>query len=169
VNPLSHEAWVTSLDLARVVRLSASGAALDTITGFGGPIGIAVDAGRGRVWVADAAANQVVALSPSGAVQFRIAGEPVPRAITVDAATGEAWVTLGGAGAVARLSPAGQEVQRVGGLSDPWGIALDDLDARAGLLAARRTAGRDAALPRVARPSLTRRPRVAPHARAQKL
>jgi DNA-binding beta-propeller fold protein YncE len=130
VDPQTHEAWVTSLDHARVVRIAADGTLLDTLTTFAGPIGIAVDASRGRVWVADAAADQVVALSTAGAVQFRIGPEPLPREIALDPVSGEAWVTLGGAGAVARLSPDGRELQRVGGLTDPWGIALDDLNVR---------------------------------------
>jgi DNA-binding beta-propeller fold protein YncE len=131
VDRVTHEAWVSSLELGRVVRLSPGGTPLDTVTACAGPIGLAVDATRRRIWVADAAADQVVALAPDGTVQFRITGQAEPREIALDEATGEAWVTLAAAGAVARLSPAGQEVLRVGGMGGPWGIALDDVNGRA--------------------------------------
>ncbi len=130
VDPVTHEAWVTSLLLGRIVRLSPGGAALDTITACAGPIGIAVDATHRRIWVADAAADRVVALSPDGTLEFLIAGQAEAREIAIDEATGEAWVTLAAAGAVARLSPTGVEILRVGGLGGPWGIALDDVNAR---------------------------------------
>ena len=135
VDPVTHEAWVSSLALGRVVRLSPDGTALDTITACAGPIGIAVDATRRRIWVADAGAGRVLALSPDGTVQFVITGQAEAREIAIDEATGEAWVTLAAAGAVARLSPAGFEILRVGGMGSPWGIALDDLSARATPLA----------------------------------
>ena len=130
VDPVTHEAWVTSLARGQVVRLSAGGAPLDTLAVCTGPIGIAVDATRRRIWVADAAADQVVALAPDGTVQFRIAGQAEPREIAVDETTGEAWVTLAAAGAVSRLSPSGREILRVGGLGGPWGLALDDVNRR---------------------------------------
>ena len=130
VDSLTHEAWVTSLLLGRIVRVSPGGTPLDTVTAAVGPIGIAVDALRRRVWVADAAGNQVLALSPDGTVQFRISGLAEAREIVVDGSSGEAWVTLTAAGAVARLSPAGHEILRVGGLTGPWGIVLDDVSAR---------------------------------------
>ena len=130
VDPVTHEAWVSSLSLGRIVRLSPGGSVLDTITACAGPIGIAVDATRRRIWVADAAADRVVAFSPDGTVQFVITGQAEAREIALDEATGEAWVTLAAAGAVARLSPAGVEILRTGGLGGPWGIALDDLSAR---------------------------------------
>jgi DNA-binding beta-propeller fold protein YncE len=133
---LTHEAWVTSFLLGRVVRLSPNGVPLDTITACRGPIGIAVDAPRRRIWVADALANQAVALARDGSVQFRITGLPEARTIVVDGSSGEAWVTLTAAGAVARLSPTGHEITRVGGLSGPWGLALDDLSARLASIAA---------------------------------
>jgi DNA-binding beta-propeller fold protein YncE len=133
VDSITHQAWVTSLLLGQVVRISPGGTPLDTLTAAAGPIGIAVDALRRRIWVADAAGNQVVAFSPDGTVQFRIAGLSEAREIAVDGTTGEAWVTLTAAGAVARLSPAGRELLRVGGLAGPWGIVLDDVSARPGL------------------------------------
>jgi len=144
VDPLTHEAWVTSLDLGRVVRLSAAGVPLDTIPGFRGPIGIAVDATRRRVWVADAAGDEVVALDLDGTVRFRVGGQAEPREIAVDGNSGEAWVTLAAAGAVSRLSPGGTEILRVGGMGGPWGIALDDLGERPSPAAARATTGRSA-------------------------
>ena len=135
VDPVTHEAWVSSLLLGRIVRLSPDGTALDTITACAGPIGIAVDATRRRIWVADAGADRVVALAPDGTVEFVITGQAEARELAIDEATGEAWVTLAAAGAVARLSPAGVEILRVGGLGRPWGIALDDVNTHATPLA----------------------------------
>jgi DNA-binding beta-propeller fold protein YncE len=130
VDPVTHEAWVSSLSLGRIVRLATDGTALDTVTACAGPIGVTVDATRRRIWVADAGANRVIALAPDGTVQFVITGQAEAREIAIDEATGEAWVTLAAAGAVSRLSPAGVEILRVGGLDSPWGIALDDAYAR---------------------------------------
>jgi DNA-binding beta-propeller fold protein YncE len=137
LDTLTHEAWVTSFEHGRVVRLSRDGVPLDTVAAFEGPIGIAVDAVRGRIWVADALADEVVALDPSGTIEFRVAGQPEAREIALDGASGEAWVTLTAAGAVSRLSPAGHEILRRGGLRGPWGIALDDVTWRPFPLTAR--------------------------------
>jgi DNA-binding beta-propeller fold protein YncE len=131
VDPVTHEAWVSSSSLGRIVRLAPDGTALDTILACTAPLGIAVDAARRRIWVADAGGDRVVALAPDGTVQFMITRQAEAREIAIDEATGEAWVTLAAAGAVARLSPAGVEVLRVGGLGRPWGIALDDVTTRA--------------------------------------
>ncbi len=139
VDSLTHEAWVTSFDNGRVVRVSASGVPLDTVTACRGPLGVTVDVRRRRIWVADALDNRVVALAPDGSVQFTVPNLPEARAIAVDDSTGEAWVTLTAAGAVARLSPGGQVITQVGGLTGPWGIALDDVAARS--LVARARAG----------------------------
>jgi sugar lactone lactonase YvrE len=130
VDPVTHEAWITSFYTARVVRVSAAGALLDTVTACAGPIGIAVDAGRRRIWVADGVAGRVVVLAIDGSVVVTIAGQQGARELAVDPTTGEAWVTLGSVGAVTRLSPAGQELARVNGLASPWGIALDDVTGR---------------------------------------
>ncbi|MBI5709351.1 MAG: hypothetical protein HZC42_03480 [Candidatus Eisenbacteria bacterium] len=131
VDAVTHEAWVTSLQGARVVRLSRGVVPQDTVEGFGGPIGVAVDGERGRVWVADAAGDQVVALRRDGSVEFRVGGQAQPRELAVDPYSGEAWVTLASAGAVSRLSPAGAEIGRTGGIAGAYAIALDDASLRA--------------------------------------
>ena len=129
VDPVTHEAWVTSFYAARVVHVSAQGALLDTVA-CGGAIGIAVDAGRRRVWVADGGADRVLALAMDGSIVLTVTGQPGARELDVDPTSGEVWVALGSAGAVSRLSPAGQELTRTTGLASPWGIALDDVTRR---------------------------------------
>jgi DNA-binding beta-propeller fold protein YncE len=131
VDPVTHEAWVSSFRIGRVVRVASGGALLDTVTACTGPLGLAVDATHRRIWVADAAGDQVVALDPSGGVLFRVTGESGPREIAVDETSGDAWVTLGGANAAVRISGAGVELARVTALSDPWGVALDDVTRHA--------------------------------------
>jgi DNA-binding beta-propeller fold protein YncE len=130
VDPVTHEAWVTSLYAARVVRVGPEGALLDTVTACAGPIGVAVDAARRRVWVADTGADRVLVLAMDGSVVLTVPGQPGARELTVDPTTGEAWVTLGATGEVSRLSATGQELARAGGLASPWGIALDDVTRR---------------------------------------
>lgn len=66
VDSLTREGWMTSFEGRVVLRVGLNGTPLDTIGGFAGPIGIAVDAARGRVWVADAVAGQLVALRRDG-------------------------------------------------------------------------------------------------------
>lgn len=125
LDSLTGAGWVTSLQRRTVTLLRQDGVAVDTVGGFGGPIGIAVDARRGRIWVADAAADQLLALRRTGDVEFRVGGLDEVREVAIDPATGEAWATLAGAGAVVRVSPAGQVLRRLGGLERPYGIAVD--------------------------------------------
>jgi sugar lactone lactonase YvrE len=138
IDSVTSQGWVTSFEGGNVVRLSPSGVALDTITGFQGPIGVAADGRRGRIWIADAYAGRVVALRRDGSVEFTVSNLPEAREIAVDRGTGEAWVTLPGrpsapgSGAVAVIGPGGAERHRLTGLSEPYGIALDDLQQRSG-------------------------------------
>lgn len=124
VDSITHQAWITSFQDRRVVRLSSTQVPIDTIGGFSGPIGIAIDARRGRIWVADALGNTAVALRRDGSVEFRVTGLSEVRAIALDLATGEAWCTLPGTGRVARISATGTVLQSTGGLGSPDGIAM---------------------------------------------
>lgn len=127
VDSTTREAWVTSFTRAVVVRVSGGTTfptPRDTVSGFQGPIGIAVDFRRGRIWVADALAGQVVALRRDGSVEFRVSGLSEVRSIAVDVQSGEAWCTVPGIGQVARLSPTGALIDAAGGLSRPDGIGL---------------------------------------------
>jgi DNA-binding beta-propeller fold protein YncE len=125
VDSVTHEGWATSFTRANVVILGATGARLDSLSGFDGPVGIAVDSRRGRIWVCDPNVHQVLAYRRDRTLEFRVTGLAGAREVAVDEETGEAWVTLGLAGAVARLSPAGALIRTVGGMAEPYGVALD--------------------------------------------
>jgi len=125
VDSLTGEGWVTSFRSRNVIRISRAGAAIDTLTGFAGPIGIAVDSRRGRIWVADPGADRLVALRRDGTVEDRLQGLPEVREVAVDLATGEAWATVPGAHAVVRVSGTGTILGELFGLDEPEDIALD--------------------------------------------
>ena len=127
VDSVSGQAWVTSLSLGRIWRLSALGARLDSSSVAAGPIGIAMDARRGRVWVADAVGDRVVVLDLANmhSVLFTVTSLPQARDVDVDPATGEAWVVARASNEVVRISPAGVVLQRLGGFSDPAEVRVD--------------------------------------------
>jgi DNA-binding beta-propeller fold protein YncE len=127
VDSITGQAWVTSLALGRVWRLSALGAVLDSSSAASGPIGIAVDSRRGRVWIADAVGNRVVVLDLArmAGVLFTVTGLPQARDVDVDPATGEAWVVARASHEVVRISPAGVVLQRLGGFVDPAEVRVD--------------------------------------------
>lgn len=125
VDSFDHSAWVTSFSRRSVFHIAMTGALLDTVAGFTGPIGVAVDGARGRIWIADAVASQIVALDRDGRVAFRVGGLSEVREIAVDPLTGDAWATLPGTGEVVRISPVGAVLGRVRGLDTPYGIAID--------------------------------------------
>ena len=126
VDSLTHAAWVSSFTRQEVYVVANTPAMRDSIGGFAGPIGIAVDPRRGRIWVADAAGDRVVALQRTSPItqefSVRLPGEP--REIALDLATGNAWVTLATAGAVAVVTPDGAVLRRVAGFGQPEGIAI---------------------------------------------
>jgi DNA-binding beta-propeller fold protein YncE len=127
IDSLTRRAWVTSFTGAAVYKVPPSFTAIeDTIPGFAGPLGVAVDPRRGRVWVADAVAGQVVGLDRSGAVLMRIGGLSQPRDVAVDLETGDVWVTVTGRGEVARISSGGVVLQRLDGFAQPLGIAVSN-------------------------------------------
>ena len=66
VDSSTREVWVTSFTRRNVVRLSPAGTVLDTVVGFQGPIGIAVDPRRGRIWVADACNHRIQVFDTDG-------------------------------------------------------------------------------------------------------
>lgn len=125
VDSLTREGWVTSFSTGAVYRLSPGGVRLDSLTTLGGPIGVAVDARRGRIWVCDAFADRLVALRRDATIEFIVNGLPEVREAAVDLRTGEAWATVPAAGKVVRVSAAGAIIEQVSGLVDPISIALD--------------------------------------------
>ena len=123
VDTSNGEAWVSCFDTRQVVHLAASGAPVDTVSGFQGPLGIAVDEARGRIWVADPVAGQVVALRRNGSVEFRVSGLPGASALAVEDVSGEAWAVM--TGTIARVSGTGATILFAKGLRDPVAITLD--------------------------------------------
>jgi len=118
---------VTSFTGKVVYRIPPSFTAVeDTITGFGGPLGVAVDPRRGLAWIADAVSSQVVALDRAGAVQVRVGNLPEARDVAVDLETGDVWVTVTGRGEVARLSSTGVVLERLDAFAQPLGIAVSN-------------------------------------------
>ena len=124
IDSLTRDAWATSFQSGVVVRVGFDGTVGDTVR-VQGPIGVAVDARRGRVWVADALGGSIVTLDRSGAVERRITGFPEVREIAVDLDTGNAWATVPGDGRVVVVSPEGSLVAQLGGFVQPYAIALD--------------------------------------------
>jgi streptogramin lyase len=122
VDSLTRNVWVSSLTTETVIRFSPEGAPLDTLHGFQGPIGVAVDNRIGSIWVADAVAGHVLAYDRAGTLQLNV---PVAgaREISIDLRSGDAWVTIPGSKQIARIQRTGV-VRRLGGLMLPLDIAL---------------------------------------------
>jgi DNA-binding beta-propeller fold protein YncE len=125
VDSTSRHGWVTSFVNGHVVRVSNTGALVDTLTSVDGPIGIAIDARRDRVWVADALGNRLVVYRRAGTEAFRIDGLPGVRDVSIEPRSGEAWAVCPTSGEVVRLSSDGAILARVGGLIEPYGISVD--------------------------------------------
>ena len=126
IDSLTRRAWVTSYEAGTVSRVPPSFTIIEqTIPGFQGPIGVAVDAKRGRVWVADAIAGALVALDRNGTIQFRVPGMPQVREVAVDPETGDVWAVLPDRGELVRLSTGGQVLKRLAAFSQPLGVAVD--------------------------------------------
>ena len=122
----TRDGWVTSFANGTVTKLSSvTGARLLSLTGFQSPLGVAVDAARGRIWIADPHAGSVVALDRDGNVEFRVAGLADAGEISVDAGTGEAWAVLGRSGELVRISPAGVLLRRLKAFHSPVAVSVD--------------------------------------------
>ena len=124
VDAATGEAWVTSFSSALVWRLSPTGAPVDTIAGFVGPVGLAVDSQRGNVWVADPAGDQIRVFAPDGTPRFTVGGLPGARSVAVDPATGDGWVAAITSGEVIRISASGAVIRRLAGTGTPNDIAV---------------------------------------------
>jgi DNA-binding beta-propeller fold protein YncE len=125
VDSVTHEGWVTSFLASKVYRIGASGALLDSVTSVSGPIGVQVDARRGRIWICDALGDALVAVRRDATVEFRVTGLPEVGEVDVDLRTGNAWASVPATGTVARISPGGQVLGQVTGLVGPASIAID--------------------------------------------
>jgi DNA-binding beta-propeller fold protein YncE len=125
VDSTNGEAWAVSPDRHAVLRYSRTAVALDTLSGFQTPAGVAVDWRRHRIWVADFGAGRLYALRQDGSTAFSVGSLPQVRDVAVDLATGEAWATVPGLGAVARVAADGRVLGFVGGMAQPYVIGLD--------------------------------------------
>jgi DNA-binding beta-propeller fold protein YncE len=126
VDSTTRRIWVTSSNSRRVMVFDSNGAAIDSIQGLAGPVGIAVDPrAGGRIWVADANGDRVIAYDRNRNELFRVQGLSSPVEIAVDRATGEAWVTAATGGQVVRIAPDGTIIRRTGGFAQPYGVAMD--------------------------------------------
>lgn len=122
VDTVGGDAWVTSFTGARLFHLAPNGTVVHNLS-LPGPLGIAIDAERGRIWVTDVVAAAAIAFRRDGSEEFRVNGLAGARDVAVESLTGEAWVTT--STTVARISPAGVLLTKTSGLSSPVGIALD--------------------------------------------
>ncbi|NOT35197.1 MAG: hypothetical protein HOP12_13705 [Candidatus Eisenbacteria bacterium] len=122
---VTGQVWATSFTARVVVRLGPDGSLQQTLSGFGGPVGVAIDSRRGRIWVADLNGGRVVAFDRDGAQQFAIGGLPGPRSIAVDENTGRAWVACAEAGATIVIAPTGTVLHRLSAFESATGISVD--------------------------------------------
>lgn len=126
IDTVSRFIWVTSLPTGRVYCLNEAAQAIDSLSIFTGPIGIAVDSRRRRVWVADAAGNRVIVLDAVTRTElFRVNGIGEPRDVDIDLRTGDAYVVARGERSVIHVSSTGAIVARLTGFSDPYEAGLD--------------------------------------------
>ncbi|HET9326508.1 MAG TPA: hypothetical protein VFQ05_07045 [Candidatus Eisenbacteria bacterium] len=126
IDSVTRRAWVTSFQSRTVTRVPPSFTFIEaTLQGFQGPVGVAVDAHRGRIWVADAIADQLVALDRSGTVQFRVSGLNSVSDVAVDQGTGQVWAVLEEEGQVVRISSTGTIMSRLSAFAQPLGVAVD--------------------------------------------
>lgn len=126
IDSLTRRAWVTSFERGTLTRVPPSFTVVeDTIPGFQGPVGVAVDARRGRIWVADQLAGQLVALDRNGTVQFKVSSLPSVTDVAVDQETGEVWAVLPNRGELVHLSSGGLILSRLAAFAQPFGVAVD--------------------------------------------
>ncbi len=124
VDSLTRNLWVVSFATRRLSVFSSSGAPVDSVAGFAGPLGIAIDSRRGHVWVADVDGGRMVVFDRTRTKLFEVTGllEPLDAAIEPD--TGDAWVILAGGGQVVRIAANGTIRSRLGGFYGLKDIAL---------------------------------------------
>ena len=126
IDSVTRRCWVTSFESRTLFRVPPSFTAIEaSVPAFQGPMGVAVDALRGRIWVADAVAGQLVALDRNGTVLFRVSGMTSVREIAVDRESGDVWAVLPERGELARVSFAGQVRSRLAAFAEPLAVAVD--------------------------------------------
>ncbi|MGD8718217.1 MAG: hypothetical protein PVH29_05275 [Candidatus Zixiibacteriota bacterium] len=130
-------AWASSRSEGRVVRLSAKGAELASVSGFDAPVRIAVDETAGAVFVVDAERGVLVAFpyDLSGTYQnyttpalFVVPGLANPEDVYADVDEGRVYVADMGAGTVEIYDTAGNAIKTVTGLSGPAAVAAWEED-----------------------------------------
>ena len=124
VDSLTRNLWVVSFAAHRVSVFSFSGAVLDSIDGFSGPLGIAIDTRLGHIWVADTDGQRMVVFGRNRARLFEVPDLLEPLDVAMDPETGEAWVVLAGGRQVVRIAPDGRILRRLGGFVSLRDVAL---------------------------------------------
>lgn len=130
VDQTSGACWVADRSHSRVLKLSANGRVLATVTGFRSPRSVSLVSDTGDCWVADELQRRVVKLraDASGTVGVggvklaECGGFDVPWAVAADPGGG-VWVLDKGAGAVVKVSAAGERAAEVTGFGFPYGAA----------------------------------------------
>lgn len=126
VDSLTRRAWVTSFESGTLSSVLPSFTGLEhTISGLQGPIGVAVDARRGRIWVAESTIGRATAYDRSGNVLIRATSLPQVREVAIEPESGEVWAVLPNDGKLVRLTPAGTVRQWLTTFSQPLGVAID--------------------------------------------
>jgi hypothetical protein len=123
--------WVTNSGNASVTKLSNTGAAISTSSGFtaGGfstPSGIAIDT-SGNAWVANSGNNTVTKLNSTGTTGTVLSGNGLstPKSIAIDG-SGNVWVGDSGSNAVSVFTSSGGALAAYtgAGTSAPVSIAI---------------------------------------------
>lgn len=126
VDPVTRIAWVTSYTLGRVWRIGEAGQLVDSTSAALGPIGVALDHGRGRAWIADDVGGRLLGLDLATlAVEVTATGFGAPYDVAVDPSTGQPWVLSRSNRSVARLDLDGSILDYRGGFSDPVEVRID--------------------------------------------
>src|SRR5262249_8750724 len=126
IDSVTRRCWVTSYESRTLYKVPPSFDAIEaSVTAFQGPMGVAVDALRGRVWVADAIPGRRVALAGTAPVLFRALGTTGAGDIAVDRESGDVWAVLPEAGELVRVSYDGRVQTRLRAFTQPLGVAVD--------------------------------------------
>jgi DNA-binding beta-propeller fold protein YncE len=105
VNQQTRDLWAAKPALGQVVKYSATGKLVKTVTGFVFPISLSINYDTGEIWVADRDLGQVVVLDQLGSEITRIIGFQRPTSVSVCSANGSAWVADPQAGRVYHIVP----------------------------------------------------------------
>jgi DNA-binding beta-propeller fold protein YncE len=130
--PGSARPWMTDIEAARLVRLSADGRHVaETVSApLRQPAEVVIDGTIGLAWVSDPDAGAVVGVLGAGDVPFEIGGFSSPGAMAVNPSDNTLWVCDETAGIVRHYAPVGSPgtPPSIGPFDLPIGVGLDPLD-----------------------------------------